>query len=162
MPLRTFAEDRHRLYDLRMSLEAYLDPENCPAERPRLEDMHASTSALHAGIDGAIRSSGTPYLHPEGKTLQLDLLGSPNMIAWQEGKIAAMFEEILLIFPEIDGFQVRVGEVYGSGSQAKIGVQGGGGHVVPHLMCIPRDHQGSMLCPHAPSCGPASQQRQRW
>ena len=76
-----------------MSLEAYLDPENCPAERPRLEDMHASTAALHDGIDRAIRSSGTPYLHPEGKTLQLDLLGSPNMAAWQEGKIAAMFEE---------------------------------------------------------------------
>ena len=58
-----------------MSLEAYLDPENCPAERPRLEDMHASTAALHDGIDRAIRSSGTPYLHPEGKTLQLAQLG---------------------------------------------------------------------------------------
>ncbi|HBO52983.1 MAG TPA: hypothetical protein DD471_13435 [Planctomycetes bacterium] len=93
MPLRIFAEDRHRLYDLRMSLEAYLNPESCPTERPRLEDMHASTSTLHDEIDEAIRSSGTPYLHPEGKTLQLDLLGSPNMITWQESKISAMFEE---------------------------------------------------------------------
>jgi cystathionine beta-lyase/cystathionine gamma-synthase len=76
-----------------MSLEAYLNPESCPAERPRLEDMHASTSTLHSEIDEAIRSSGAPYLHPEGKTLQLDLLGSPNMISWQESKISAMFEE---------------------------------------------------------------------
>ena len=76
-----------------MSLEEYLDPQSCPAERPRLENMHASTSTLHEGIDKAIRSSGTPYLNPEGKTLQLDLLGSPNMVAWQESKLAAMFEE---------------------------------------------------------------------
>jgi cystathionine beta-lyase/cystathionine gamma-synthase len=76
-----------------MSLEEYLDPQGCPAERPRLENMHASTSTLHEGIDKAIRSSGTPYLNPEGKTLQLDLLGSPNMVAWQESKLAAMFEE---------------------------------------------------------------------
>ena len=76
-----------------MSLEEYLDPEDCPSERPKLEDMHASTAALHNGIDKAIRSSAIPYLHPESKTLQLDLLGSPNMVAWQESKLAAMFEE---------------------------------------------------------------------
>ena len=84
---------RRRLYDLRMSLEEYLDPEDCPSERPKQEDMHASTAALHNGIDKAIRSSAIPYLHPESKTLQLDLLGSPNMVAWQESKLAAMFEE---------------------------------------------------------------------
>ena len=93
MRVRTFAEEPYRLYDLRMPLEEYLNPESCPAERPRLEDMHASTANLHEGIDKAIRSGGIPYLHPEGKTLQLDLLGSPNMVAWQEGKIAAMFED---------------------------------------------------------------------
>jgi cystathionine beta-lyase len=54
--------------------------------------MHADTIALHRGIDDQIRDSGTPYLHPDGPTIQLDLLGSKNMIAWQEGKAAFMFE----------------------------------------------------------------------
>jgi cystathionine beta-lyase/cystathionine gamma-synthase len=71
--------------------ESYLDPHSSPRERPRLEDMHPQTVALHRGIDDAIRRSGVPYLHPEGRTLQLDLLGSRNMVAWQEGKAAFMF-----------------------------------------------------------------------
>ena len=74
-----------------MALESYLDPRSCPSERPGLGGMHADTVALHEGIDNGIRSTGRPYLHPDGPTLQLDLLGSKNMIAWQEGKAAALF-----------------------------------------------------------------------
>jgi cystathionine gamma-synthase len=54
--------------------------------------MQAATRELHAAIDAAIRSHGIPYLHPDGETLQLDLLGSENMIAWQEGKQRFLFE----------------------------------------------------------------------
>lgn len=74
-----------------MPANEYLDPASCPAERPALTGMHADTIALHRGIDDQIRAGGTPYLHPEGQTVQLDLLGSKNMVAWQEDKAAFMF-----------------------------------------------------------------------
>ena len=74
-----------------MVLQRYLDPRSCPSKRPSLGGMHADTVAIHEGIDKRIRATGRPYLHPEGPTLQLDLLGSKNMIAWQEGKSAALF-----------------------------------------------------------------------
>lgn len=74
-----------------MSIEAYLDPTSAPSERPRLDDMHPGTVALHRAIDSATRRAGTGYLHPEGETLQVDLLGSPNMVAWQEAKAQLIF-----------------------------------------------------------------------
>ena len=74
-----------------MLSESYLEPRSCPPERPAVRDMHPDTVELHEGIDARIRESGVPFLHPEGETLQLDLLGSKNMVAWQEGKAAFMF-----------------------------------------------------------------------
>src|SRR5687768_2456722 len=53
--------------------------------------MAASTRDLHAGIDAHIRATGVPYLHPDEPTVQLDLLGSANVIEWQEGKAAFLF-----------------------------------------------------------------------
>ena len=38
-----------------------------------------------------MRRHGLPYLHPDGETLQLDLLGSEPMVRWQERKAAAVF-----------------------------------------------------------------------
>ena len=53
--------------------------------------MDAATRELHEGIDAAIRRTGVPYLHPEGETIQLDLLGSAPMVRWQERKAELMF-----------------------------------------------------------------------
>src|SRR5688500_532726 len=53
--------------------------------------MAASTRELHAGIDAHIRATGVPYLHPDEPTVQLDLLGSAQVIEWQEGKAAFLF-----------------------------------------------------------------------
>jgi cystathionine beta-lyase/cystathionine gamma-synthase len=75
-----------------MPIEAYLDPRSAPREPPPLEAMDRSTRELHQAIDERMRRTGRPYLHPEGETIQLDLLGSPNMVAWQEGKAQLMFE----------------------------------------------------------------------
>lgn len=67
------------------------DPSSCPAERPPLEAMAATTRNLHNAIDEHARRAGIPYLHPDEPTVQLDLLGSKNVIAWQEGKAAFLF-----------------------------------------------------------------------
>lgn len=72
-------------------LEAYLDPGRCPAERPPLEAMAAQTRALHAAVDDHIRRAGLPYLHPDSPTLQLDMISSADVIAWQEGKANFLF-----------------------------------------------------------------------
>ena len=69
----------------------WLDPQSCPARRPSLDDMSRTTRDLHAGIDAHIRKTGIPYLHPDDPTVQLDLLGSARVIAWQEGKAAFLF-----------------------------------------------------------------------
>ncbi len=69
----------------------WLDPLSCPAERPPLETMSPSTRALHEAIDAHARRTGIPYLHPDEPTVQLDLLGSANVIEWQEGKAAFLF-----------------------------------------------------------------------
>lgn len=53
--------------------------------------MAATTRELHDSIDRAMRRCGLPYLHPDGPTLQLDLLGSARMTAWQEGKASHLF-----------------------------------------------------------------------
>ena len=73
------------------SIREWLDPAACPAERPRLDDMSAATRELHAGIDAHIRKTGVPYLNPDEPSVQLDLLGSERVIAWQEGKAAFLF-----------------------------------------------------------------------
>jgi cystathionine beta-lyase/cystathionine gamma-synthase len=69
----------------------WLDPAGCPLERPPLASMSVATRALHDGIDDHIRRAGVPYLHPDDPTLQLDLFGSSNVIAWQERKAAFLF-----------------------------------------------------------------------
>ncbi len=72
-------------------IRRWLDPAACPAERPPLAEMAPDTRALHAAIDEHARRAGVPYLHPSEPTVQLDLLGSAPVIAWQEGKAQLMF-----------------------------------------------------------------------
>ena len=53
--------------------------------------MSPATRDLHSGIDAHIRKTGIAYLHPDEPTVQLDLLGSARVIAWQESKAAFLF-----------------------------------------------------------------------
>ena len=53
--------------------------------------MAPTTRNLHAAIDEHARQTGIPYLHPDEPTVQLDLLGSAQVIEWQEGKAAFLF-----------------------------------------------------------------------
>ena len=53
--------------------------------------MSADTRELHDAVDDAIRRDGKPFLHPHGQSIQLDLLGSGPMIAWQEEKARLSF-----------------------------------------------------------------------
>jgi cystathionine gamma-synthase len=69
----------------------WLDPASCPAERPPLDSMSAATRDLHEAIDAHAKRTGIPYLHPDEPTVQLDLLGSKQVIEWQEGKAAFLF-----------------------------------------------------------------------
>ena len=66
----------------------WLDPARCPAERPPLALMAAATRALHTTLDAHARECGTPWLHPDRRTIQRDLFGSPEVVAWQETKIS--------------------------------------------------------------------------
>ncbi len=74
-----------------MALGDYLDPAGCPAEPPPYGEMAAATRALHDAIDRNIRASGRAYLHPSSPTVQLDMFGSSEVVAWQEGKSAFLF-----------------------------------------------------------------------
>lgn len=74
-----------------MSVADWLDPKSCPAERPPLSQMSVTTRALHERIDAHIRRVGIPYLHPDSPTLQLDMLSSKDVRAWQEGKAQFLF-----------------------------------------------------------------------
>ena len=69
----------------------WLDPQTCPRERPSLDAMSAATRDLHDAIDAHAKRTGVPYLHPDEPTVQLDLLGSKQVIAWQESKAAFLF-----------------------------------------------------------------------
>ena len=53
--------------------------------------MAPATRDLHAAIDAHAKRTGIPYLHPDEPTVQLDLLGSKQVIEWQEGKAAFLF-----------------------------------------------------------------------
>ena len=72
-------------------IEEWLDPASCPAERPPLDRMAPATRDLHHAIDAHAKRTGIPYLHPDEPTVQLDLLGSKQVIEWQEGKAAFLF-----------------------------------------------------------------------
>ena len=72
-------------------LADWMDPSSCPAERPPLDAMSATTRDLHLAIDAHARRTGIPYLHPDEPTVQLDLLGSKQVIEWQERKAAFLF-----------------------------------------------------------------------
>ncbi len=67
---------------------AWLDPQGCPRERPSLAHMASETRELHGALDAHARATGVAWLHPERRTIQRDLLGSPNVVAWQEAKAA--------------------------------------------------------------------------
>ncbi len=75
-----------------MKIDDWLDSATCPAERPSLDLMSPETKDLHQGIDEHIRATGSAYLHPKDKTIQLDLLSSRQAIDWQEAKVAFLFE----------------------------------------------------------------------
>src|SRR4051812_10541879 len=53
--------------------------------------MSPATRHIHDAIDAHARRTGIPYLHPDEPTVQLDLLGSKQVIDWQEGKAAFLF-----------------------------------------------------------------------
>jgi len=72
-------------------LAAWLDPAGCPAQRPPLRDMSAATRRLHEALDAHAQRTGVPYLNPDEPTVQLDLFGSAQAIAWQEAKAAFLF-----------------------------------------------------------------------
>ena len=72
-------------------IEDWLDPSRCPSERPPFDAMSETTRNVHDAIDAHARRSGVPYLHPDDPTVQLDLLGSKQVIEWQEGKAAFLF-----------------------------------------------------------------------
>jgi cystathionine beta-lyase/cystathionine gamma-synthase len=76
---------------IRQRIRDWLDPTTCPAERPPLDAMSVTTRNVHDAIDAHARRSGVPYLHPDEPTVQLDLLGSKQVIEWQEGKAAFLF-----------------------------------------------------------------------
>ncbi|HMG19891.1 MAG TPA: hypothetical protein VK607_01195, partial [Kofleriaceae bacterium] len=61
---------------------------SCPPQRPALADMGYATRDLHGALDDHARETGMPWLHPEHRTIQRDLLGSPEVVAWQEAKAA--------------------------------------------------------------------------
>jgi cystathionine gamma-synthase len=69
-------------------MAAWLDPASCPSERPPVAQMGAATRELHAALDAHARDTGVAWLHPERRTIQRDLLGSPNVVSWQEAKAA--------------------------------------------------------------------------
>ena len=54
--------------------------------------MAPSTRALHEALDDAARRDGVPWLHPTERTVQIDLMGSAGVIAWQEAKAAFLME----------------------------------------------------------------------
>jgi cystathionine beta-lyase/cystathionine gamma-synthase len=53
--------------------------------------MGEETRRLHEALDAHARATGRPYLNPDEPTVQLDLLGSANVVAWQESKAAFLF-----------------------------------------------------------------------
>jgi cystathionine beta-lyase/cystathionine gamma-synthase len=53
--------------------------------------MGTETQRLHDALDAHAQRTGLPYLHPDEPTVQLDLLGSAQVIAWQEAKAAFLF-----------------------------------------------------------------------
>jgi len=69
-----------------VSVARWLDPQACPTERPPIADMAATTRELHAALD-----ANAPFLHPSEPTVQLDLLGSARVVAWQEAKGELLF-----------------------------------------------------------------------
>lgn len=69
----------------------WLNAVSCPSKRPPIDSMAPSTRHLHSAIDAHARRTGIPYLHPDEPTVQLDLLGSKQVIEWQEGKAAFPF-----------------------------------------------------------------------
>lgn len=71
-----------------MTIRDYLDPTHAPDERPPLDAMSPVTRELHASLDEHARRDGIAWLHPVRRTIQRDLLGSPNVVAWQEAKAA--------------------------------------------------------------------------
>ena len=63
----------------------YLDPAHAPVEPPTRAQMSAATRELHDSVD-----ANAPWLHPERRTIQRDLFGSAEVVAWQEAKVGFM------------------------------------------------------------------------
>jgi cystathionine beta-lyase/cystathionine gamma-synthase len=73
---------------LARAILAWHDVAGCPEERPPRSLMSKPTRELHDQIDGRARADGVAWLHAEHRTIQRDLLGSPEVVAWQESKVA--------------------------------------------------------------------------
>jgi O-succinylhomoserine sulfhydrylase len=69
-----------------MTIADWLDPAGCPAERPPRRDMATATRVLHDVLDERAKHTGVAWLHPDRRTIQRDLFGSPEVVAWQEAK----------------------------------------------------------------------------
>ena len=50
--------------------------------------MGIATRELHEALDNHARADGVAWLNQDRRTIQRDLLGSPNVVAWQEAKAA--------------------------------------------------------------------------
>jgi cystathionine beta-lyase/cystathionine gamma-synthase len=71
-----------------MTIAAWMDPAQCPVERPPRAAMGDATRALHDALDRRACADGVAWLHPDQPTIQRDLFGSPEVVAWQEAKAA--------------------------------------------------------------------------
>ncbi len=91
-------------------LALYLDSLGCPREAPAYTAMSAETRRLHDAIDAYARREKQAYLHPESRTVLLDLFGSREVVAWQEGKVGFMFDGEGC-WSELPPFYARYGSV---------------------------------------------------
>ncbi len=102
------------------AIEEYQDPGRCPRERPAIAEMSGLTRDLHGRIDDAARRLGHAYLHPEGPTIQLDMLGSRRVVEWQEEKA----HRVLLgerCWSDLDQFYGRYGSETGRALIREVG-----------------------------------------
>ncbi|MCW5805502.1 MAG: PLP-dependent transferase [Deltaproteobacteria bacterium] len=75
-------------HELGRAILAWHDVDGCPRERPPRELMARGTRDLHDRLDVRARADGVAWLHPKERTIQRDLLGSPEVVTWQEAKAA--------------------------------------------------------------------------
>ena len=94
-----------------MGIADWLDARRCPEQPPGIAEMGSDTRVLHEGLDHHARRTGQRWLHPTSRTVQRDLLGSADIVAWQEAKSGHHFLQ--------DGCWSELPQLYGRyGSEA--------------------------------------------